>query len=68
MAKYSESEVRRFFIVLDAYKKALATGTKEEIIRTSLAIHVAKAGVPRRLWGLVNKAYNETKRKIPLEY
>jgi hypothetical protein len=65
--KYSEYEVSRFFTLLGVYKEALARGTKKDIIYSSLAIHAAKAGVPRSYWSLVNKTYNETIREIPLE-
>lgn len=64
---YSQNDIERFWRVLKAYKTALETGTKRDIIYTSLAIHQASGDVPRNMRALVNKTYRETERKTPLE-
>lgn len=58
----------RFFSLLDEYKVALrdfddSPEKKNALIRVSLQIHQAKAGVPKRYWSLVNKAYRESNKK-----
>ena len=44
-----------FFAALDAYREALRT--KHNLVAASLRVQVAKAGVPKRLWPAVNKAF-----------
>jgi hypothetical protein len=58
--------IERFFKILETYKNALESGTKEDIIRTSLMIYSAKGGVPKQYHKLVNKTFKETKRIKPL--
>ena len=52
----------RFWRALEAYKVALQSGDSHAIVATSLAIHAAKGGVPKRLWPLVGRAFRETSR------
>jgi hypothetical protein len=49
---------KEFWDALAAYKTALQT--KVNIVGTSVRIHAAKAGVPKRLWPLVNKTFKST--------
>lgn len=53
----------KFWKTLETYKLALESGDTRAIVLTSLAIHQAKGGVPKRLWPLVNKTYRESYRK-----
>lgn len=48
-----------FFQCLEAYKAALKSRDSHLIIATSLAIHAAKAGAPKRYWPLVGRAMRE---------
>jgi hypothetical protein len=54
---------KRFYDLLDAYreaKKDISTPDKKAtFIRLSVALHQAKAGVPKSLWPLVTRAYSE---------
>lgn len=48
----------RFLALLEEYKKALKPdGDKKSLIRLSVEIHAAKAGVPKSWGSLVDKAY-----------
>jgi len=48
-------ELDKFYVALEAYKKALQTGAG--VIEASLRVHMAKANVPMSLWPLVNRAF-----------
>ncbi len=48
---------REFYDALEAYKLALQSKDSEAIVRTSIRVHAAKAGVPKRAWRLVSATF-----------
>jgi hypothetical protein len=52
---------RRFFLALEDYKKALASGESQQIVRASLAVHIAKAEVPKSLYRFASAAFRESR-------
>jgi len=56
-----------FWSALQAYKIALARGTRHDIIMTSLRIHAAVGDVPKSYKRYVNSAFKDTVREIPLD-
>lgn len=47
----------RFFRALDGYRVALRSRDPAAIVATSIEIHAAKSGVPKRLHPLVGRAF-----------
>jgi len=56
---------QEFFAALEAYKNALASGNSAEILVTSIQVHSAKGGVPKKLWPLVGQTFRENTRRNP---
>lgn len=46
-----------FFGSLDSYRAALRSGNAAAIVASSVAVHAAKGGVPKRLHVLVGRAF-----------
>lgn len=65
--RMTTKQIKRYWfsIKLKAYRKALESGTKQEIITTSLRVYAA-CGDVRGGKTAVNRVFRETKRLVPL--
>lgn len=59
--------VQQFLDALERYRVALQSGTHAEIVRASVALHLAKSDATKRFHRLIRKAFENTVRTAPLE-
>lgn len=59
LKQFARQEFRE---ALDAYKTALESGTSTDIVRTSVRVWAARAGVPKSWHPLINRTFRETRR------
>lgn len=52
----------RFLNLMEQYRAALKSGSSADIVRVSVALHAAKAGVPKRWHAAVGRAFRESSR------